>query len=68
MADAAQKSGLPDVSYYAPTFRIAVEASCWAGALASPARADRVRRVAERAGALLYYASIPALLALRFLA
>jgi len=26
-----------------------------------------VRRVAERAGAALYYASIPALLALRFL-
>ena len=50
------------------TFRIGVETSCWAGALASPARADRLRRVAERAGALLYYASIPALLALRFLA
>jgi hypothetical protein len=49
------------------TFRIAVEASCWAGALAAPGRASGVRRLAERAGALLYYASIPALLALRFL-
>ena len=49
------------------SFRIAVEASCWAGALAAPARASGVRRAAERIGALLYYASIPALLALRFL-
>jgi apolipoprotein N-acyltransferase len=50
------------------TVRIAVEAWCWGGALATPACAHGVRRAAERAGAALYYASIPALLALRFLA
>jgi apolipoprotein N-acyltransferase len=49
------------------TFRIAVEGCSYAGALATPARAPDVRRAAERAGAALYYASIPALLALRFL-
>jgi apolipoprotein N-acyltransferase len=49
------------------TFSIAVEACSFAGAHASPPRAPRLRRVAERAGAALYYASIPALLALRFL-
>jgi apolipoprotein N-acyltransferase len=49
-------------------FRVAVEALTWLGAWAAPAHAARTRSAAERAAALLYYLSIPALLALRFLA
>ena len=49
-------------------FRIAAELCAWGGAFATPAHAARVRRIAQRSAALLYYASIPSLLALRFLA
>jgi hypothetical protein len=49
-------------------FRIAVESAAWIGAHAAPERAAAVRRIAARTAALLYYASIPLLLALRFLA
>jgi hypothetical protein len=53
---------------WAGCFRLATETVAWLGALAAPAHAHPVRLVAERASALLYYASIPLLLALRFLA
>jgi apolipoprotein N-acyltransferase len=49
------------------SFRVALEALTWLGAHAGPARAPKVRSAAERSAALLYYASIPSLLALRFL-
>jgi apolipoprotein N-acyltransferase len=53
---------------WAGCFRVAVETLTWLGAWAAPARAAGMRSAAERSAALLYYASIPALLALRFLA
>jgi len=49
-------------------FRIAAELCAWGGAFAAPAQAARVRWIAQRSTALLYYASIPSMLALRFLA
>jgi apolipoprotein N-acyltransferase len=49
-------------------FRVALETLTWLGAHAAPERAPKMRSAAERAAALLYYASIPSLLALRFLA
>jgi apolipoprotein N-acyltransferase len=48
-------------------FRLAVETLTWLGAQAAPARASGMRSAAERSAALLYYGSIPLLLALRFL-
>jgi hypothetical protein len=53
---------------WAGCFRLLVEAASWLGAAAAPGRAAAVRRISERTAALLYYASIPTLLALRFLA
>jgi hypothetical protein len=52
---------------YAGALRAAVEAACFAAAQSGRARAAAVRRVAEGGAAALYYASVPALLALRFL-
>jgi apolipoprotein N-acyltransferase len=48
-------------------FRLAVEIFTWLAARAASAPAPKVRSAAERSAALLYYASIPLLLALRFL-
>jgi len=53
---------------WAGCFRVAVETLTWLGAGLAPARAAGMRSAAERSAALLYYLSIPALLALRFLA
>jgi apolipoprotein N-acyltransferase len=53
---------------WAGCFRVAVELLTWLAAFAAPVRAGAVRRAVERTAALLYYASIPLLLALRFLA
>jgi len=53
---------------WAGCFRVAVETVTWLGAGLAPARAGGMRSAAERSAALLYYASIPLLLALRFLA
>jgi apolipoprotein N-acyltransferase len=53
---------------WAGCFRAAVETLTWLAARAAPARAAGMRSAAERSAALLYYLSIPALLALRFLA
>ena len=52
---------------WAGCFRVAVEAGTWLGAGLAPPRAAAVRSAAERSAALLYYASIPLLLGLRFL-
>jgi apolipoprotein N-acyltransferase len=49
-------------------FRIAVETAAWLASEAAPARAAAVRRGAEHTASALYYASIPLLLAARFLA
>jgi apolipoprotein N-acyltransferase len=48
-------------------FRVAIETLTWLAAHALPARSPEARSAAERSAALLYYASIPSLLALRFL-
>lgn len=53
---------------WAGCFRVAVEVLVWLGTQATPVRAAGMRSAAERSAALLYYASIPTLLALRFLA
>jgi len=53
---------------YAGTLRVAVEAACLALARLAPARAGALRRALEGGAAALYYASVPALLLLRFLA
>jgi apolipoprotein N-acyltransferase len=52
---------------WAGCFRIAVETVTWLDARLAPQRAAGTRSAAERSAALLYYASIPLLLALRFL-
>jgi apolipoprotein N-acyltransferase len=49
-------------------FRLAVEAAAWLGAHAASSSAAAVRRFTLRTAALIYYASIPAMLVLRFLA
>jgi apolipoprotein N-acyltransferase len=61
-------TGLLYLALWSGCFRVAVEALTWLGAHAAPAHARNGRRVAQRSAALLYYASIPLLLALRFLA
>lgn len=53
---------------WAGCLRMAVETLAWLGTVLAPARAAGMRSAAERSAALLYYVSIPALLALRFLA
>ena len=53
---------------YAETLRALVELAALSAAWLAPARAAAVRRWLEGGGAALYYASVPALLALRFLA
>ena len=53
---------------WAGCLRVAVETLAWLGTVLAPARAAGMRSAAERSAALLYYVSIPALLALRFLA
>jgi apolipoprotein N-acyltransferase len=53
---------------YAGTLRLLVEAVSLAAAWLTPARAAALRRLTEGGAAALYYASVPALLALRFLA
>jgi apolipoprotein N-acyltransferase len=55
------------LALWAGLFRIATEALCLAAAHAAPERAGGARRTAERAATLLFYASVPALLAGRFL-
>jgi hypothetical protein len=52
---------------FAAAWRAGVEALALAAAWTLPARAALVRRLAEGGAAALYYASVPALLALRFL-
>jgi apolipoprotein N-acyltransferase len=52
---------------YGSACRALVEALSLAAACRAPARARSLRRVAEGGAAALYYASVPALLALRFL-
>jgi apolipoprotein N-acyltransferase len=49
-------------------FRVAIETATWLASLAAPKHATTTRRVAEHTASALYYASIPLLLALRFLA
>ena len=53
---------------WAGCLRVALETLVRLGTQAAPARAAGMRSAAERSAALLYYVSIPALLALRFLA
>ena len=64
----ASAAGVLYLVLWAGCLRVAVEALAWLGAGLAPARAAAVRSAAERSAALLYYVSIPALLALRFLA
>jgi len=52
---------------WAGCFRVVVETATWLGTQLAPRRAAGMRSAAERSAALLYYASIPLLLALRFL-
>lgn len=52
---------------YANLCRVGVEAVGLVAAVLAPARVGALRRVAEGGAAALYYASVPALLALRFL-
>jgi len=52
---------------YRSAFRVVVEAASLAAARFAPARAGAVRRRTEGGAAALYYASVPALLAIRFL-
>lgn len=53
---------------YASVLRSVVEVACFAGASVAPPRAAAVRRLAETAALLAYYAGVPALLAVVFLA
>ncbi len=53
---------------YAGLWRALVAVACLAVAAFAPARAAPARRAAEGGAAALYYASVPALLAFRFLA
>lgn len=52
---------------WAGCFRLGLETLAWLGALGAPRHAVGLRRIGERSAAALYYASIPLLLALRFL-
>jgi hypothetical protein len=52
---------------YAGALRAGIEAACFAAAHSGRAQAAAVRRLTEGGAAALYYASVPALLALRFL-
>ncbi len=52
---------------YAGTWRCAAELVAWAATWAAPPRAARVRRLVELSCRLLYYAGVPALLAVLFL-
>ena len=52
---------------YRSAFHAVVEVASFAAAHFAPARAGAVRRRTEGGAAALYYASVPALLALRFL-
>lgn len=61
-------AGLLYLVLWAGCFRVAIETLTRLGAQAAPARAAGMRSAAERSAALLYYLSIPTLLALRFLA
>jgi hypothetical protein len=56
------------LALYAAGWRALVELAALAAAWRAPSRAAALRRAAEGAAAALYYASVPALLALRFLA
>ena len=47
---------------------VALETAAWTASLLAPQRAEAVRRLGEHTTSALYYASIPLLLALRFLA
>jgi len=53
---------------FASAWRGAAEAAALAAAWAAPSQAARVRRIAEVGCRVLYYAGVPALVALRFLA
>lgn len=53
---------------WAGCFRVVVETVTWLGSQLAPRRAAETRRAGERTAALVYYLSIPSLLALRFLA
>jgi apolipoprotein N-acyltransferase len=53
---------------YTGVWRALAEATAFAAAIAAPSRAARVRRVVERVCLAAYYAGVPALTALRFLA
>jgi len=53
---------------WAGCFRLGLETLAWLGTFAAPLRAATLRRAGERSAVTLYYASIPLLLALRFLA
>jgi apolipoprotein N-acyltransferase len=53
---------------YAAAWRALVEGAAYGAAWRRPADAPRLRRALERGAAALYYATVPALLALRFLA
>jgi apolipoprotein N-acyltransferase len=61
-------TGLVYLVLWSGCFRVGIETLTWLGGHAAPERAPEVRSAAERSAALLYYASIPSLLALRFLA
>lgn len=52
---------------YAGTWRCGAELVAWAATWAAPSRAARVRPIVEVTCRLLYYAGVPALLAVRFL-
>jgi apolipoprotein N-acyltransferase len=61
-------TGLVYLALWWGCFRVALEILTWLAAQAAPSSTPKMRSAAERSAALLYYASIPALLALRFLA
>jgi apolipoprotein N-acyltransferase len=52
---------------YAGTWRCGAELVAWAATWAAPSRAARVRAIVEVTCRLVYYAGVPALLAVRFL-
>ncbi|HVH17001.1 MAG TPA: hypothetical protein VNF72_01765 [Myxococcota bacterium] len=56
------------LALWAGLFHIAVESLLLSAAYAAPERAGGARRIAERAATALFYISVPALLAVRFLA
>jgi hypothetical protein len=55
------------LALWAGFFRIATESLLLAAAHAAPERTGGARRIAERAATALYYVSVPAMLAVRFL-